>query len=123
MMDHIRKLLSERDAIGETISLDDGTARSEIENTRSGYDYLRNAFSKTPEQILIEKERIEEIHHALHMIADREAAYLRYRLGFDDGYYHDREKTAAHFHLHTSRAKRIEEQALTNFSLELPWWY
>ncbi|MBQ9061498.1 MAG: sigma-70 family RNA polymerase sigma factor [Eubacterium sp.] len=123
MMDHIRKLLSKRDAIGEIISLDDSTVRSEIENTLSGYSFLRNEFSKTPEQILIEKERIEEIHCALQMIPVRESAYLRYRFGFDDGIYHDREETAAHFHLSTNRAKSIEEQALTNFRLELPWWY
>jgi len=55
------------------------------------------------------------------MISLRESTYLRYRYGFDDDLLHDREETAAHFHLSESRARSIERTALDNVRLELPW--
>ena len=48
----------------------------------SFYDRLFSEYTKTPEQIYIEKETYEEVHHALNMISPRERTYLRYRYGF-----------------------------------------
>ena len=90
-------------------------------------DYVRKCASavpstgKTPEQIYIEKETYEEVHHALDMISPRERTYLRYRYGFDDDLPHDRVETATHFHLSDSRAKSIERTALHSFREELHW--
>jgi RNA polymerase primary sigma factor/RNA polymerase sporulation-specific sigma factor len=36
---------------------------------------------------------------------------------------HPLNETAKHFRLSESRAKSTEKAALTNFELELPWWY
>ena len=78
---------------------------------------------KTPEQIYLEKETIEEIHRALEMIDTRESQYLKYRFGFEDEEEHPLTETAKHFHLSESRAKSTEALALDNVWLELPWWY
>ena len=69
------------------------------------------------------QERIDDLHHALYMIEDREEQYLRYRFGFDDDMEHPLTETARHFHLSESRAKKTEALALDNVWLELPWWY
>ena len=87
----------------------------------SFYDRLFSEYTKTPEQIYIEKETYEEVHHALDMISPRERTYLRYRYGFDDDLLHDRIETAVHFHLSDSRAKSIEQTALHCFREELHW--
>ena len=78
---------------------------------------------KTPEQIYLEKETIEEIHRALEMIDVRELRYLKYRFGFEDDEEHLLTETAKHFHLSESRARSTEALALDNVWLELPWWY
>lgn len=123
MMDYVRKCASALPNPGKMLSLDVEPHNDQDNDESSFYDSLFNEYSKTPEQILIEKEQIEEIYHALKMISQREAAYLRYRFGFEDDVLHDREETAIHFHLSPSRAKSIERSALDNFRLELPWWY
>ena len=78
---------------------------------------------KTPEQIYLKKETIEEIRHALETIDTRESRYLKYRFGFEDDEEHPLTETAKHFHLSESRAKSTEALALDNVWLELPWWY
>lgn len=123
MMDYVRKCRSAVTDSGQMLSLDIEPHNDQDNDESSFYDRLFNEYSKTPEQILIEKEQIEEIHHALKMISPREATYLRYRFGFEDEILHDREETAAHFHLSLSRAKSTERAALDNVRLELPWWY
>lgn len=123
MMDYVRKYRSAVPDSGQMLSLDIEPHNDQDNDESSFYDRLFNEYSKTPEQILIEKEQIEEIHHALKMISPREATYLRYRFGFEDEILHDREETAAHFHLSLSRAKGTERAALDNVRLELPWWY
>ena len=103
----------------------DGSPSDDEDLDAESYYYNRFLFQyvKTPEQILIEKETYEEIHHALDMISNRESVYLRYRYGFDDGLEHDLGMTASHFHLSQNRAKKLEQLALDNVKLELPWWY
>ena len=49
--------------------------------------------------------------------------YLLYRYGFTDDIEHPLIGTAIHFNLSESRAKKIEEDAMDNLWLELPWWF
>ena len=122
--DYVRKIQAERIALGEMISLNaDHDDSDEEKNGRTFKETLQNDYVKTPEQIYLEKERLEEIHSALRHLSRREQDYLCYRFGFDDDEYHGREETAHHFYLSTSRAKKLEASALDNFKLELPWWY
>lgn len=121
MMDYIRKCVSAIPTTGQMLSLDIEPYNDPDNDESSFYDRLFSEYTKTPEQICIEKETYEEIHHALNMISLRESTYLRYRYSFDDDLLHDREETAAHFHLSESRARSIERTALDNVRLELPW--
>ena len=68
-------------------------------------------FSLSPEQILLRKESIQELHSAMENIPLRENVWIRYRFGFDDA--PQALCTAAeHFHLTKGRAKRVEHLAL-----------
>ena len=121
MLDYVRKCASAVPSTGRILSLDVEPHNDKDNEEGSFYDRLFSVYTKTPEQIYIEKETYEEIHHALDMISPRERTYLCYRYGFDDDLYHDREETAAHFHLSESRAKGIERAALQSFREELHW--
>ena len=73
--------------------------------------YIPDPFSLSPEQILLRKESIQELHSAMGNIPLRENAWIRYRFGFDDA--PQALCTAAeHFHLTKGRAKRVEHLAL-----------
>ena len=121
MLDDIRAQTTSFEAKhrNDTISLDE-LAKDEAQNRHC---FLADPTRQTPEQIYLAKERIDDIHHAMSMIADREEQYLRYRFGFDDDMEHPLTETAKHFHLSESRAKSTEALALDNVWLELPWWY
>jgi len=121
MLDYIREQNSSFEAknLNNIISLDE-LAKDEAQGRHS---FLADLTRQTPEQIYLAKERIDDLHNALSMIADREEQYLRYRFGFDDDMEHPLTETAKHFHLSESRAKSTEALALDNVWLELPWWY
>ena len=121
MIDYIRSqnVSFEAKNLNSIISLDE-LAKDEV---RSRHNYIADPTRQTPEQIYLAQERIDDIHHALYMIEDREEQYLRYRFGFDDDMEHPLTETAKHFHLSESRAKSTEALALDNVWLELPWWY
>ena len=121
MTDYIRKCASALPPTGQMLSLDAEPHTDKDNDECSFYDKLYSAYTKTPEQIYIEKETCKEIHHALDMISPRERTYLRYRYGFDDDVLHDRKETAMHFHLSGNRAKSIEQDALNNVRKELHW--
>jgi len=121
MLDYVRKCASAVPPTGQILSLDVEPHNDKDNEESSFYDRLFSEYTKTPEQIYIEKETYEEIHHALDMISPGERTYLYYRYGFDDDLYHDREETAAHFHLSESRAKGVERAALHSFRKELHW--
>lgn len=73
--------------------------------------YIPDPFSLSPEQILLRKEGIQELHSAMENIPLRENIWIRYRFGFDDA--PQALCTAAeHFHLTKGRAKRVERLAL-----------
>ena len=121
MMDYIRKCVSAIPTTGQMLSLDIEPYNDPDNDESSFYDRLFSEYTKTPEQIYIEKETYEEVHHALDMLSPRELTYLRYRYGFNDDLLHDRAETAAHFHLSESRARGIERNALHSFREELHW--
>ena len=96
--DYVRKIQAERLALGEMISLDaDHDYSDEEKNGRIFEETLPNDYVKTPEQIYLRKERLEEIHSALRHLSKREQDYLCYRFGFDDDEYHNREDAAILF--------------------------
>ena len=78
------------------------------------YEYMLSIpapFCLSPEQFLLRKESIQELHSAMENIPLRENVWIRYRFGFDDA-----PQTlctaAAYFHLTKGRAKRVEHLAL-----------
>ena len=121
MIDYIRSqnVPFEAKNLNSIVSLDE-LAKDEV---RSKHNFIADPTRQTPERIYLAQERIDDIHHALYMIEDRDEQYLRYRYGFDDDVEHPLTETAKHFHLSESRAKKTETLALDNVWLELPWWY
>ena len=79
--------------------------------------------AKSPEQVYEERETLRELYEGLGQISEREQAYLLYRHGFADDVGHTLIGTAIHFHLSESRAKKLEDEAMDNLWLELPWWF
>ena len=122
MMDYVRKCISAVPYSGVPFSLDEPPPGFGPDSEVTYAEIIPNFFSGTPEQLYIKKETITEVRNALRMISERERAYLHYRCGFVDDQPHSLAETAVHFHLSTSRAKRIEWLALDNVLLELPWW-
>lgn len=84
---------------------------------------IANPYVKTPEQIYIEAETMQELYVALEKLTDRERTYLLYRYGFTDDIEHPLIGVALHFGLSESRAKATQARALDNLWLELPWWF
>ena len=93
---------------GSTVSLDT------LYCTATFQEYALNIpdpFSLSPEQILLRKESMQELHSVMENIPLRENVWIRYRFGFDDA--PQALYTAAeHFHLTKGRAKRVERLAL-----------
>ena len=82
---------------------------------------IADPIAKSPEWIYIKQEAFRELYEGLDRIGEREQAYLLYRYGFTDDVAHTLIGTAIHFNLRESRAKKIEENAMDNLWLELPW--
>ncbi len=121
MIDYVRSqnVPFEAKNLNSIVPLDE-LAKDEVQ---SKHNFIVDPTKQTPEQIYLAQERIDDIHHALYMIEERDEQYLRYRYGFDDDVKHPLTETAKHFHLSESRAKKTEALALDNVWLELPWWY
>ena len=79
--------------------------------------------AKSPEQVYEERETLRDLYEGLGQISEREQMYLLYRYGFTDDIGHTLIGTAIHFHLSESRAKKLEDEAMDNLWLELPWWF
>ena len=77
-------------------------------------ELIADPYAKTPEQIVIEAETMQELYAALRAIGKRDRAYLLYRYGFEDGEEHPLTETAKHFLLSESRARITEKTALKN---------
>ena len=84
---------------------------------------VADSAAKSPEQVCEERETLRELYEGLGQISEREQTYLLYRHGFTDDIGHTLIGTAIHFHLSESRAKKLEDVAMDNLWLELPWWF
>ena len=84
---------------------------------------VADSAAKSPEQVYEEKETLWELYEGLGQISEREQTYLLYRHGFTDDVGHTLIGTAIHFHLSENRAKKLEDKAMDNLWLELPWWF
>ncbi len=107
MIDFIRKSIAS--SVVETVSLDEITQSSE---QRIWSKLIDGAYSKTPEQIILRAEQLQELYAALRKLGDRERTYLLYRFGFEYDREHSVADTAFHFSLSASRAKSVEKEAL-----------
>lgn len=79
--------------------------------------------AKSPEQVYEDRETLRELYEGLGQISEREQTYLLYCHGFTDDIGHTLIGTAIHFHLSENRAKKLEDAAMDNLWLELPWWF
>ena len=84
---------------------------------------IADPYALPPEQAFIKAENLWELYAALDKLEPREQTYLLYRHGFTDDVGHTLIGTAIHFHLSESRAKKLEDEAMDNLWLELPWWF
>lgn len=84
---------------------------------------VADSAAKSPEQVYEERETLRELYEGLGQISEREQTYLLYRHGFADDIGHTLIGTAIHFHLSENRAKKLENEAMDNLWLELPWWF
>lgn len=119
MLDYIRKCIADIPESGPVLDID-ATLSGTDSDDENYADILFDPFALTPEEIFIKKETIAEVRNALQKISERERTYLHYRYGFVDDKEHPRKDTAYHFHLSTSRAKRLEEDALKIIKQYLP---
>lgn len=79
--------------------------------------------AKSPEQVYEDRETLRELYEGFGQISEREQTYLLYRYGFTDDIGHTLIGTAIHFNLRENRAKTLEDTAMDNLWLELPWWF
>ena len=84
---------------------------------------IADPYALPPEEAFIKAETLWELYAALDKLEPREQTYLLYRFGFTDDIEHTLIGTAIHFHLSESRAKKLEDKAMDNLWLELPWWF
>ena len=74
----------------------------------------------SPEQRAIKAEVLRELYSTMDQLPERERCYVLYRYGFLDSEDHSLTETAKHFHLSESRARGIEETALTHLRDSMP---
>lgn len=74
----------------------------------------------SPDQRAMKAEVLRELYSGMNHLPDRERCYVLYRYGFLDSENHTLTETANHFHLSESRAKGIEETALTHLRDSMP---
>lgn len=77
-------------------------------------ELIADPYEKTPEQIVIEAETMQDIYEALNALEKRERVFLLYRFGFEDDIEHPLTETARHFLLSENRAKATETSAIQN---------
>ena len=75
-------------------------------------------YRKNPEQIYLKKEQMDELYVAMGQTSIRENAWVRHRFGFDDEPC-TLAAAARHYGMSTSRARHIEEQALSHIRKNL----
>ena len=93
------------------------------EEEDAGERWQTGGLYPSPEQEMIRMETLWWLRRGLEQLTQRERQLLEYRFGFEDEQTHTRPETARHFHLRPARERAIEDLALDNVWLELPWWY
>lgn len=121
MIDFIRR----QSTIFEAKHLNDIERLDDLDKAegRSRHEFVSDSKNRNPEKLYIAKEDRVELLTAWQKISQRERSYLWYRFGFDDNREHPLTDTAQHFRLSENRAKLMEELAIDNIWLELPWWF
>ena len=89
MLDYVRKCSAALPDSRTMVSLDTSPAGFDPDEDVTYADIIPDDYSRNPEQIYIRKETITEVRNALHLIPDRERAYLHYRYGFVDDVLHN----------------------------------
>lgn len=84
---------------------------------------IADPYALPPEEAFIKAETLWELYAALDKLKPREQTYLLYRFGFTDDIEHTLIGAAIHFHLSENRTKKLEDEAMDNLRLELPWWF
>ena len=103
--------------------------RVSLDDVLPGEEQLRrieaiaDPYAMQPQNIMEEQESRRELYNGLQRLTDREQTYLLYRYGFTDDAEHTMIGSAIHFNLRESRAKTLEDTAMDNLWLELPWWF
>ena len=116
-----QRMVDKKDAPGfQRVYLDDVLSEDE---RMLRIEAIADPHTQTPEQIYIQKEQLIELYAALDKLTAREQTYLLYRYGFTDDVEHTMIGSAIHFNLRESRAKTLEDTAMDNLWLELPWWF
>ncbi len=80
---------------------------------------ITDPIAKLSDQIYEKRETLRELDE----IGEQVQAYLPYHYGFTDDMEHTLIGMVIHFSLSERRAKKIEEDAMDNHWLELPWWF
>lgn len=104
MMDLIRKNLSV--AVTEDTGFDENLETDELIFSSEA---AQEHYLKTPENIFLKSEQIQELYSALKRLEPRYRTYLLYRFG-EKG--HSVADTAFHFSISESRARTVEKAAL-----------
>ena len=116
-----QRMVDKKDAPGfQRVYLDDVLSEDE---RMLRIEAIANPAAKSPEQTYLDRETMRELYEGLGKLSEREQTYLLYRYGFTDDTEHTLIGSAIHFSLRESRAKKLEEEAMDNLWLELPWWF
>ena len=80
---------------------------------------LPSSYEADPESIYIRKEQLEELYAAIHGLSPRHHAWVISRYGFDDDVYKPLAEMGRLYHLSESRAKKTEDEAISQLRKKL----
>ena len=80
---------------------------------------LPSSYETDPETIYIQKEQLEELYAAIHGLSPRHHAWVISRYGFDDDVYKPLAEMGRLYHLSESRAKKTEDEAISQLRKKL----
>ena len=91
------------------------TERNIFRSVQHAYASLGTASHENdPEHLYLRKELFQQLHTTMQSLPKREQFWLRVRFGFDDCKPMSLAETARQFQMSISRAKRLEQQAITH---------
>ena len=80
---------------------------------------LPSSYETDPETIYIQKEQLEELYAAIHGLSPRHHAWVISRYGFEDDVYRPLAEMGRLYHLSESRAKKTEDEAISQLRKKL----